>query len=341
MTILIGAVLLTACTTQTKLPQEGVTIQYETYGAFTVPEMSKQLLTIGEDHIIYITADSEGKITSQYSKDITKEEYVALIKLFNDNNFLGLENNYVPEELVTDVGTGRITVTDGNITKTVIVEPYFTESLPKNVKNIFDSVQEIKSTIYDMNDVELKSFTEAWIKNAPTYKYDGSELTYVNHAVMESYPVQYRITYTFKSDAGGYGDRSKLMGIQMITNHTIVVTISNGKVVSAITDDKWDELNQVYVGESTIEFRPLQCVKTPWRKWYEDGNIQFIKEPSEEELVTMFYSQNYNLEVTSFKMISSSGAVAAMCGNNESYYFTVEVQNKDIKKMVELGWIKP
>ncbi|MGV8150443.1 MAG: hypothetical protein ACP5NV_01820 [Candidatus Woesearchaeota archaeon] len=336
--IAISAIFLAGCTVQETIPETDTKIQFETYGAFTIQEMSKQLLTIDEKKITYITADPEGKITSMYTKPITAEEYSKLITLLNDNNFLALEEKYTPKELVSDVGAARVTVAIGNKTKTVTVEPYITESLPKNVKKVFDTLQDIKSKMYDMNDEELKAFAEEWITKSPTYSYDGSELTYVESSTMESYPVQYSITYTFKSSEGGFGDRKNMMNIQVITDHTIVLTISQGKVTRAVIDGKWDELNQVMIGESEIKFTPMQCVDTPWRKWYKDGNIQFVKEPSEEELVILYYGQVYDIILSDFKLVHTNNLVVALCGENESYYLTAKVDNQYKKRMIQLGW---
>jgi hypothetical protein len=52
---------------------------------------------------------------------------------------------------------------------------------------------------------------------------------------------------TFESAHGGFGNRDGQVMTQAITPHTVEIIISEGKVISAVTDDVWDELNHQYV----------------------------------------------------------------------------------------------
>ncbi len=336
--ILLGAVVLSACTTQNQEIPEGAIFQFETYGGFVPVEMAKQTITIHDDKITYIIYSGEGKITETYQRKIAPEEYAYLVKLFNDKDFLGMDNKYAPPEVtVADVGDAKLAVNFGNTSKVVVLEPYFLEYYPDNVRLVFEAMQSYVNTIYDLPEAELKTLVEEWIRNAPTYKYDGSELEYVDMLVLESYPVQYVLKYEFRSAAGGYGDRSKMMNAQVITDHEILVTVYKGKVIGAIIDGRWDEFNQKNY-EAKIMFQPLQCVKTPWRKWYEAGNITFVKAPSEEELATAYYGQVHDVIIDNFKLTTSDELVTAVCGNAESYHFTATVRKVDEAKMLGLSW---
>jgi hypothetical protein len=62
--------------------------------------------------------------------------------------------------------------------------------------------------------------------------------------ILESFPVQYVVTINFESLHGGYGDRTGEILTQAITPHTIIVTVVDGQITSAIIDDVWDEINQ-------------------------------------------------------------------------------------------------
>ncbi len=88
-----------------------------------------------------------------------------------------------------------------------------------------------------------------FIVTSPTFAFDGLEETLDVEEVsaMESYPVQYRIKIAFDSAHGGYGDREGQMLTQAITHHTVDITVSDGKVVYAVTDETWDEINLQYV----------------------------------------------------------------------------------------------
>lgn len=298
--------------------------------------MAKQVITISNEKISYILYSSDGKVTTTQQKSITQEQYAMLLKKFNDNKFLELKDKYAPPEVtVADVGDARIIVTFNDTIKSVTLEPYFLEYYPDNVVNVVEELQSYINTIYDLPVNELKSLAEDWIRNAPTYKYDGSELEFEELIQLETYPVSYVLKYSFKS--GGYGDRSKIAGIQAITEHKILITINRGKIVNAVIDDKWDEINQKNY-EAALMFQPLQCAKTPWRKWYDAGNIQFAKAPAEEELVIAYYGQVHDVNIQSFKFVNSNNLVAALCGNPESYYFTIMINAADKEKMLKLYW---
>jgi hypothetical protein len=85
-----------------------------------------------------------------------------------------------------------------------------------------------------------------FVRNAPTFAFDGiSESIMVEDVmILESFPVQYVVTINFESLHGGYGDRTGEILTQAITMHTIIVTVVDGQIISAIIDDVWDEINQ-------------------------------------------------------------------------------------------------
>jgi len=333
--ILISTLILSACTTQKQQIPNGAVFQFETYGGFTVQERAKQVIVISDEKITYLVYSSDNKLTETYQKKILPEEYEYLLKLFNDKNFLDMNDKYSPPQVtVTDVGNAKLAVNFGNTSKIVTLEPYFLEYYPDNVRLVFEAMQSYVNTIYDLPEAELKMIAEEWIINAPTYAYDGEELLFKEMTALETYPVTYLAQYSFRS--AGYGDRSKIASVQLTTDHEIVIAINKGKVVGAIIDGKWNEFKQE-MWEVTLKFEPLQCIKTPWRKWYESGNIQFIKEPREEELVISYYGQVYGITVQNFKLVSGDSTII-LCGNPESYYYTADVLVPDKEKMLTLGW---
>ncbi|MFB5628302.1 MAG: hypothetical protein ACE5R5_08930 [Nitrosarchaeum sp.] len=88
-----------------------------------------------------------------------------------------------------------------------------------------------------------------YVISSPTFAYDGLfETLDVEHvSIMESFPIQYRIKINFDSSHGGYGNREGQMLTQVITPHNIDIVVSDGKVISAVTDQTWDEINHQYV----------------------------------------------------------------------------------------------
>ena len=55
---------------------------------------------------------------------------------------------------------------------------------------------------------------------------------------------KYEIHANFDSRHGSYGDRTDQIVTQVIAPHLMVITVSDGKVISVIIDDTWDEINQ-------------------------------------------------------------------------------------------------
>ncbi|MBI2185230.1 MAG: hypothetical protein HYU39_09780 [Thaumarchaeota archaeon] len=87
---------------------------------------------------------------------------------------------------------------------------------------------------------------KAFIAQAPTFKFDGlpETLTAADTKTMETFPEQHIVTITFESRTAGYGDRTGKILAQVITPHEAQVRVTEGKVVSAILDGRWDEIKQ-------------------------------------------------------------------------------------------------
>jgi putative hemolysin len=107
----------------------------------------------------------------------------------------------------------------------------------------------VSGCITESPDIDTNDYAKtarAFIEISPTYKFDGSGLKLAgvqkgNCDTCFVYP------FTFTSSHAGYGDRTNQIVAQVLTTHTAVVTVDNGRVVSAIIDDKWDEIAQEYL----------------------------------------------------------------------------------------------
>lgn len=87
----------------------------------------------------------------------------------------------------------------------------------------------------------------------------------------------------------------------------------------------------------TLVFQPMQCTLTPWDAWYEEGNIQFIKAPTSEELIAAFYGSK-NVSFESVIQIMSEDPVCEacdVCPTSESY--VLEAMNTD--EFLADGWV--
>jgi len=90
---------------------------------------------------------------------------------------------------------------------------------------------------------KAENIVQNWIiENSPTYKFDGKNLK-LEESMALYYPncaACYKFVYSFESTHLGYGDRSK---------ETLVVTVKSGRVTSAITDYKYDEIKKIPLKE--------------------------------------------------------------------------------------------
>ncbi len=100
---------------------------------------------------------------------------------------------------------------------------------------------------------QSRQAAEEWIKNnSPTYTFDGSDLTLVAEEELIT-KQRYSFTFSFISSSAGYGDRSDQMVAQVITPHTIEIVVDDSQVVSAITDEVYDEIQEKKIEESAAE----------------------------------------------------------------------------------------
>ena len=120
------------------------------------------------------------------------------------------------------------------------------EVLSAITDDLFDELTETLTESPDNPSEEAEEIALEWLRNAPTFSFDGIEGTMriIDSVILESYPEQYVITIGFECAHAGYGNRTGEVLAQVVTEHTAVITIVTGEVQSAIIDGTWDELNQ-------------------------------------------------------------------------------------------------
>ncbi len=122
----------------------------------------------------------------------------------------------------------------------ILVIAFFLLSDKKNDEEVFDQS--------GFSLEESRNIAESWIKEkSPTYVHDGFDLILVSEKEIVSRLV-YSHLYSFQSRSAGYGDRSDEMSAQVITLHEIEIIVESGEVISAITDDVYDEINREMIG---------------------------------------------------------------------------------------------
>jgi len=111
------------------------------------------------------------------------------------------------------------------------------------------TLTEIPTTQEEQERSNAMEVARKYIVTSPTFAFDGlsETLDVEDVSIMESYPVQYRIKISFDSSHGGFGNREGQILTQIITPHKVDIIVSEGEVLSAVTDETWDELNLQYV----------------------------------------------------------------------------------------------
>lgn len=104
-----------------------------------------------------------------------------------------------------------------------------------------------------LTEEESREIAENFVRNSSTYKFDGSDLEYLETITLRC-PFCWEFIFEFKSDYPGYGDRTGKILAQVVTEHRIEVVVEKGNVVKAIIDEKWDELNNKFIAVDSPEY---------------------------------------------------------------------------------------
>jgi len=122
---------------------------------------------------------------------------------------------------------------------------YNSQITPSKVELLEWSLQAI-APIREFSREENQQIAEAFVKNSPTFVFDGIEETL---ELTETYPPTvtlsgWQFVFKFDSRHAGYGDRTGQVLAQVITPHQAVIVVEQGEVTHAIIDEKWDTINQ-------------------------------------------------------------------------------------------------
>ena len=363
---MLSIIALTGCTTGNMdyTERTDVVMTYKTYGGFVMISHAIQELRVEHGEATFTVSYPNGTINYKVTKKISEEQYAQLIKTFYDNDFLSMDNKYTtPSNVhIVDAGIGEISLSAAGINKTVVIDPYVQEYIPNKLKKINSAMNDMNMFLLNLDENQAKAIAENFIEHSvATYKFDGGNLQFKSMVVQESYPETYVLTYSFMSSQAGYGDRSEMFSAQVMTQHELRIAISRGEVVSAVTDGRYNEITGSMIGQGSndddgtemppppqefpvhleaVTYQPMQCQQTPWQKWYADGNIQFVKEPTDEGLLIAYYSQTQNITVSGYSKLQNHGIVSCSACDvcSTDYYIQASVSPSDAAKMENLGW---
>ena len=92
---------------------------------------------------------------------------------------------------------------------------------------------------------------EAYVRNSPTFRFDGIEETFKLESVREIKfcPGCYEYTFYFESQHPGVGDRAGVQPLRdIITPHRVVVNMTyETNVVMGVMDESWDIGRQLII----------------------------------------------------------------------------------------------
>lgn len=88
-----------------------------------------------------------------------------------------------------------------------------------------------------------------------------------------------------------------------------------------------------------VEYTPMQCDITPWDSWLQNSSIRFIRAPTEQEVLNMFYSNVYNITLSDITIVNTSEVVCEACSVcSKGYWIKASVKLKEIQIMLDTGW---
>lgn len=111
----------------------------------------------------------------------------------------------------------------------------------------------VPTTQADQERYDALGIAQKYVVTSPTFAFDGDinslKVEYVGST--KSIPPEHIFKASFESSQGGFGNREGQMLIRVITPHTMEISVSEGKVISAITDKTWDEQRELFIQRET------------------------------------------------------------------------------------------
>jgi len=111
------------------------------------------------------------------------------------------------------------------------------------------TVLAIPTTEEDQERYDALGVAQRYVVTTPTFGFDGDinslKTEYVGST--KSIPPQHIFKATFESSHGGYGNRQGQVLTQIITPHTMTILVSEGNIVSAVTDETFDEIKELFI----------------------------------------------------------------------------------------------
>ncbi len=92
--LILAVAMITACTQVQQPDNSNAVITYKFYGGFVAPAYAIQELVVTKDTATFTITAADGNITQRFEKNLTREQYDAIVKVFLDNNFASYGDRY-------------------------------------------------------------------------------------------------------------------------------------------------------------------------------------------------------------------------------------------------------
>ena len=207
---------------------------WQTTPVFTEKAAVKTATSFLSDAPTYSWDGVEGsiRVVDSYKAQTPDAVWTVVIEFTCAHAGYGDRSDQMVATVVTD-HVITISVEDGSVVEAVI-------------DGEWDELRQTPVIHDDTTPGEAEELAIEFVTSAPTFSFDGipGSIEVVDIVAAESYPVQYFITVAFECRHAGYGDRTGQMLAQVITPHVMRLTVSDGRVLSAVIDGVWDEVNQ-------------------------------------------------------------------------------------------------
>jgi len=159
--LVLSAAMIAACTQVQQPDTSNAVITYKFYGGFVAPAYAIQELVVTKDNATLTISAADGNITQRFRKNLTTEQFNAIVKVFSDNNFASFGDRYDEgQNHVTDVGFTDITFTANGKTKTVTTYNY-NQYLPSGLVKIREKLQETVEFTRTLDESQVKALAES------------------------------------------------------------------------------------------------------------------------------------------------------------------------------------
>ena len=221
-------------------------------------ERSGGLIGLDEELVIF----PDGSVRYSSEEFVENADLIAITHLIREDEIANLiaftdslgDEVFPPDPSASDFFTYKVTIETTSDSRTIewVDDWASQESLTDEIEGLQGQIESIIARIWFQSGVSGKAderaikIAEEFILQSPTFKFDGipDSLEIGEFVTLESIPPIYNIQISFDSMNAGFGNRVGEALAEVITHHEAVVVVIREHVVSAIIDDRWDELKQ-------------------------------------------------------------------------------------------------